>query len=101
MPRGRCTGAWDGIGLERTPCQARVDSLTAEIPPATLCSIGTRRGAPTSALPLRLSRGRRTMALHKLLIANRGEIAVRIARGAAELGLGTVAVYSSDDAQSL
>ncbi|MEO6397247.1 MAG: biotin carboxylase N-terminal domain-containing protein, partial [Tepidiformaceae bacterium] len=41
------------------------------------------------------------MALQKLLVANRGEIAIRIFRGAAELGLGTVAVYSTDDAESL
>jgi acetyl/propionyl-CoA carboxylase alpha subunit len=41
------------------------------------------------------------MALHKILVANRGEIAIRIIRGAAELGLGTVAVYSTDDAESL
>jgi acetyl/propionyl-CoA carboxylase alpha subunit/acetyl-CoA carboxylase carboxyltransferase component len=39
--------------------------------------------------------------LQKLLIANRGEIAVRIARTAAEMGLATVAVYSQDDAASL
>ena len=37
----------------------------------------------------------------KLLIANRGEIAVRIARAAAELGIPTVAVFSEDDAASL
>lgn len=37
----------------------------------------------------------------RLLIANRGEISLRIARGAAELGIGTVAVYSEDDAASL
>lgn len=37
----------------------------------------------------------------KLLIANRGEIAVRIARAAAELGMPTVAVFSEDDARSL
>ncbi len=37
----------------------------------------------------------------KLLIANRGEIAVRIVRAAAELDIPTVAVFSEDDAASL
>ena len=37
----------------------------------------------------------------KLLIANRGEIAVRIQRAAAELGMRTVSVFSQDDADSL
>lgn len=37
----------------------------------------------------------------KLLVANRGEIATRIFRAAAELGLPTVAVYPADDARSL
>ena len=41
------------------------------------------------------------MPVTSLLIANRGEIAIRIIRGAAELGIRTVAVYSSDDAESL
>ena len=36
----------------------------------------------------------------RLLIANRGEIAIRIARTAAELGLATVAIHSEDDASS-
>ena len=36
----------------------------------------------------------------RLLIANRGEIALRIIRTATELGLGTVAVYAEDDADS-
>ena len=37
----------------------------------------------------------------KLLVANRGEIATRIFRAAAELGIRTVAVYPADDAASL
>ena len=36
----------------------------------------------------------------RLLIANRGEIALRIIRTATELGLGTVAVYAEDDADT-
>ena len=39
--------------------------------------------------------------IKKLLIANRGEIAIRIAEAAAELGIATVAVHSQDDANSL
>jgi acetyl/propionyl-CoA carboxylase alpha subunit len=41
------------------------------------------------------------MTEHALLIGNRGEIAIRIARACAELGIPTVAVYPADDARSL
>ncbi|MDY7103360.1 MAG: carboxyl transferase domain-containing protein [Actinomycetota bacterium] len=40
------------------------------------------------------------MALARLLIANRGEIAVRVARAAADLAITSVAVHSADDAGS-
>ena len=39
--------------------------------------------------------------LKKLLIANRGEIAIRIARTASDMNIATATVYSKDDAASL
>ena len=41
------------------------------------------------------------MRINRLLIANRGEIAVRIARTAHRLGMSTVGVYSEPDANAL
>ncbi|MGQ3071483.1 MAG: carboxyl transferase domain-containing protein [Ferrovibrionaceae bacterium] len=41
------------------------------------------------------------MGVGRILIANRGEVAIRIARAAAELGVGAVMVHAEDDARSL
>ena len=41
------------------------------------------------------------MSVTRLLIANRGEIAIRIARAAADMRVPTVAVHSEDDSHSL
>ncbi len=41
------------------------------------------------------------MSNHKLLIANRGEIAIRIINAAYELGIPTVTVFPADDRATL
>lgn len=45
--------------------------------------------------------GKKTRLIRKILIANRGEIAVRIVRACAEMGIRSVAIYTDADRHSL
>ena len=53
-------------------------------------TLGVRTCAAAGSLPFT-----------KLLVANRGEIAIRICRAARELGLATVSIATSQDASSM
>jgi pyruvate carboxylase len=50
---------------------------------------------------IEINRGIKMSEFKRVLVANRGEIAIRIFRACKELGIRTVAIYSNEDKYSL
>lgn len=75
--------------------RVRLERLASHL---RLTGVGQGRGAHLVALR---SSSSAPLPYSKVLIANRGEIAVRVARACKDLGLDTVGIYAKEDAGSL
>ena len=80
-----------------------VADTTPAVDPAVAvpCALAPLRPCVEIHTPVNILSDTGDVVFRKLLIANRGEIAVRIIRACQEMGIATVAVYSDADAGAL
>src|SRR3954452_1379257 len=86
---------WDNLRFSRQAAPARRGRRRRTACPPLL------PGSAFSLLPHPACRDVSMTEFRKLMVANRGEIAIRVFRSAHELGIRTVAVYSHEDRFSL